>query len=591
MIKNTQQLLRILCVIAMMDTMNAEAQNTTYNIKGTVIDSTTRKPLAGVYITTGEAGGQSNSKGEYHIKGVEQGSTTLKTMYTGDFFIETTELMLTKDTTINFQIRAKILKVDEIVVTGTRTEKRLSDTPILTTVIGNRDIVRSGSTSVVEALQDNIPGMIIGQSAMGTSVNIRGLNTRYIVFLVDGERLIAEGAGGSVNLDQIDINNVAKVEVVNGASSALYGSNAVGAVINIITKKPVHKFQASTNIIGESNNTLKTRASVGFNREKINGTISGFRQASDGFGANGEVDTYAAKYEDYGANIKLGYTPIDRVDLNVTGKYFSHETFNPEESLNVAHPLKHTIGGGINGGYTAENGENNIRLSVNYDKYIENNILELLDNKNQRENEISYISTRIVNTFNPLNKWEVVAGAEFNRESNFSKTTLGETPTTKTIEDYNLFAQAQYEIAKDFDIVAGSRYTYNSQFSSAFSPKVSLMYSIKGFSIRTGVGTAYRAPTIKELYYDFDHQGMFWIYGNPDLKAENGLYTSLSIEYNKKSFNISASPYYNTIKNKITQFDVIDNGSMEKHYINVSSATLQGIDLSASYNFFRQLEL
>ena len=359
----------------------------------------------------------------------------------------------------------------------------------------------------------------------------------------------------------------------------------------VITKKPVHKFQAGANVVGESNNTLRTRANVGLNMKKVSALASGFRNSSGGF-ESVEGRPGATKYEDYGANLKLGYKPIEGLNFNVTSKFFSHETFNPEGSLNVSHSLKYTVGVGFNGDYTSKDKKNSTRFSVNYDNYLDYNVLEQKEDELKRENEIYYLSTRALHTFTPNEKLEVVGGLEFNKEANYSNTTLGDI-SDKTIEDYNVFAQAQYEILKDFDVVAGARYTYNSAFASAFSPKISLMYKTNGFTFRGGVGTSYRAPSIKELYYDFDHQGMFWIYGNPDLKAENGLYSSLSTEYSKGYFNMSVSPYFNKINNKITQYDLLNNETniLEKHYKNVSSATLMGVDVSATYTFFRQLEL
>lgn len=486
-------------------------------------------------------------------------------------------------------VTEKILDVDEVVVTGTRTEKRLSETPVLTTVIGERAIQKAGAVSTLEALQDNIPGIVISPNAMGNNMRIKGLNSRYILFLVDGERLVSEGAGGNINLDQIDVNNIKKIEVINGASSALYGSNAVGAVINIITKQATHKFEAGANVIAESHNTWKTKIDVGSNLKKFSARLSAFRKSSDGFGE--DAGAYAARYTDYGGNLKLGYKPIAGVDVNVVGRYFRHETFNPTGSMNASHPLTHTMSVGANGGYISPDKRNNVRLSVSYDKFFDYYVLEKKDNEHKQNNTSNYVSSRAVNTFIPNEKWEVVAGIEYNHEENFATKNLGVLPTTKKLDDVNLFAQAEYEVLKNFDIVAGARYTYNTQFKSAFTPKVSLMYQVVGFTFRGGVGTAFRAPSIKELYYDFDHQGMFWVYGNPYLQAEKGLYSSLSAEYAKGAFNVSASGYYNNINNKITQYDVITaEGANEKYYKNVSSATLQGFDVNVSYILLRQLD-
>ena len=140
-------------------------------------------------------------------------------------------------------------------MTGTRTEKRLSESPVLTTVVSGREVEKAAALSFLETLEDNIPGIVSEPNAMGNNLRIRGLNSRYILFLVDGERLVSEGAGGNVNLDQIDVNSIKRVEIINGAASALYGSNAVGAVINIITKEPQEHFNTTANITYQSYTT------------------------------------------------------------------------------------------------------------------------------------------------------------------------------------------------------------------------------------------------------------------------------------------------------------------------------------------------
>lgn len=580
----------LLCLFALFTATVVSAEDKKFQITGTVTDSLTNKPLVGVYITTGKHGAQTDYNGNYAIKGVPGQEVTLNTMYYSSYPTVSKTIRLTADATVDFTLREKDQHLDVVVVTGTRTEKRLSEAPVLTTVVGDREIQKAGAVSTLEALEDNIPGIVSEPNAMGNNLRIKGLNSRYILFLVDGERMVSEGAGGNVNLDQIDVNNIKRIEMINGAASALYGSNAVGAVINIITKQPVHKFEGGANVQMESYNTLRAKIDAGANLGKFRTRINAFRHSSDGFGGDGE-GSYAARYEDWGGDLKLGYNPTERIDLNITGRYFRHETFNPAGSLNSAHPLTHTASIGFNGGYMSSNGRNNLRASVNYDRFFDADYLEKLNSK-KTNNRASYISSRILNTFRPTERWEIVAGAEQNHEENYATQSLGAVATTKTLDDINLFGQAQYSPLKDLDVIIGARYTYNTQFRSAFTPKLSLMYRLKGFTFRGGVGTAFRAPSIKELYYDFDHQGMFWVYGNPDLKAEKGLYSSLSAEYTKSGFNISVSGYWNDIDNKITQYDIVnEHGGNEKYYKNVSSATLKGVDINLSYILFRELVL
>ncbi|MDR0938349.1 MAG: TonB-dependent receptor [Mediterranea sp.] len=482
-------------------------------------------------------------------------------------------------------------QLSEVVVTGTRTEKRLSESPVLTTLISDKAIRKAAATSTLESLQDNLPGIVISPNAMGNNMRIKGLNSRYVLFLVDGERLVSEGAGGNVNLDQIDVNTIRRIEVVEGAASALYGSNAVGAVINIITKDPNHNLEAGANQVWESHNTWRSRVDLASSLRRFALRAGASRNASDGFGGDGQ-GAYAAPYEDYAANLKASYKPSGKSDINVVGRYFRHETFNPAGSMNVAHALANNLTVGANGGFTSPNDKNRLRVSANFDKYFDYDVLEKKNNRTKLKNTASYFSGRVVDTFTPSDLWELVGGAEYNHEENYSTSALGTVPTTKKLDDVNLFAQAQYNPARALDIIGGARYTYNSQFGSAFTPKLSLMYSVAGFKFRGGIGSSFRAPSIKELYYDFDHQGMFWVYGNPDLKAEKGLHTSLSAEYTRGNLNISLSGYHNRVKNKITQYDVItEQGANQKYYKNVSSATLRGVDVNVAYTLLGQLAL
>lgn len=491
----------------------------------------------------------------------------------------------------NLTIIEKLSELGEVVITGTRTEKRLSETPVFTTLIREKDVRKAGSVSTLESLQDNIPGIVVSPNAMGNNMRIKGLNSRYVLFLVDGERMVSEGAGGNVNLDQIDVSSIRRIEMVDGASSALYGSNAVGAVINIITKEPAHKFEIGAAQIFESNNTLRSRIEVASAMNKFSTRAGAFRNSSDGFGGDGG-GAYAARYEDYGANLKAGYKFSDRANLNFVGRFFSHETFNLANSLNVKHPMANNFTAGLNGGITSRDSRNNLRLSVNFDKYLDYDVMEKKNNEKVKKNSASFISARALNSFSPSDKWELLGGLEYNREENFATSTLGVQPTTKNISDINLFAQAQYKLLSNFDVVGGARYTHNMQFGSAFTPKLSLMYKTGGFTFRGGLGSAFRAPSIKELYYDFDHQGMFWVYGNPDLKPEKGLYSSLSAEYTKGFFNASVSAYRNQINNKISQYSVVNTvGGTELYYKNVNSVTLQGVNVNAAYTFFTELEL
>ncbi len=563
-------------------------------IKGSVITEDMRLAAnINVLLKGTSYGAATNQKGEFEFQAPE-GSYQM--LVSSLIFDDVEKSVNIKSNAINHFEAIRLIEsmtgLNEVVVTGTRTEKRLSETPVQTMVVSHREMKKSGSVSLMESLQDNIPGLVVSPNAMGNNMRIKGLNTRYILVLVDGERLVSEGAGGNINFDQIDVDNIKRIEVVNGASSALYGSNAVGAVINIITKEPMHNFEGGTNVLTQSYNTWKSKVHAGVKKGKISARVSAFRNSSDGFGGTNGIP-YAAKYQDYGTQLKFKYKPSKLFDVNLNGRFFQHETFHPEGTRDVTHPKRHTLTAGGKLGYHTRDKRYHLSLSSNFDKFFDFNVLEKRDDDLRKQNTSTYISNRLLNTFMLNEKLEFVGGLEHNHMEMYALKTLGTQPTTKKMDDMSAFFQADYKPIDKLDIVAGMRYTYNDKYSSAFTPKLSLMYQWEHFKFRAGAGTAFRAPTIKEMYYDFDHQGMFWIYGNPNLKAEKGLYNSTSLEYTDSKINASISFYHNRIRNKISQYDVTNgiNNRHEKHYTNVSSATLQGVDFNISYNIIDQLNL
>lgn len=590
------QLLLGLFLAAVCSTAPLAAQQPTYDISGTVTDTATGEPLPGVYITYDKRGAQSDYDGRFTLRNVPAGHITLRTMYYSAYPMVTQEIDLRCDTTLHFRLTEQVTNLDEVVVTGTRTPKRLAESPVLTSVITTQEIQRAGATSTMEVLTDNVPGLVSSANAMGNNLRIRGLSSRYILFLVDGERMVSEGAGGNINFDQLDVNNIERVEMINGASSALYGSNAVGAVVNIITRKPVHDIEAGAKLSWENHNTWRTRVEVGSNLKQFTTRASAFRNSSDGYNNTASGGNSSKPYEDYGANLNFGYRPTDRSDVNIAGRYYRHEVFNLPGTMNLTHTLDHKMTLGANGGYRSADDRNNVRLSVNFDKYFAYDVIDATGTT-QRDKTAGYISARLLDTFRPAEQWELTGGLEYNYEDIFSASLFGDTPTTKTIQDANAFAQAEYNPIKDLDLIAGARYTYNDAFGSSFNPKFSAMYSVAGFNFRGGIGTAFRAPSVEELYYNFYHTGGggFMVYGNPDLKAERGLYSSLSAEYTYRTLNASVSAYYNHITNKIDQYTVTEevDGAEEvsRYYRNISSATLRGFDVSLSYLFLRQLTL
>ncbi len=494
---------------------------------------------------------------------------------------------------------SRVLNVEEVVVTGTRSVKRLSESPVLTTVIRASDIAKSGSVTLNQVLEDNIPGMLVYDAgAMGTDIYMKGLTTQYILILVDGERLVSDGRNGNVNLDQIDASTVQRVEYINGAASSLYGSNAMGGVINIITKEPQKRISAGAEYLYEDTGKNKYRVNVSSKLDKFSVAANGSYGAQDYYLPD-EGDSIS-EYDEASGDLKVQYRPHDRLRMSGTGRYYQIETFNSPTSVAVYHYLDYAITGGGAISYISRDYRNVLDGSFSYNTSRQYYVMEQYNNYKQPNDFNGYLSAKLIDSYKWDDQLDLMLGAEYNNETASSADKLGDGVANKSNYDFNLFAQADWDITKDFNAIFGVRYTQNEMFGASFDPKVSLMYKYNKFTFRGGVGTAYKAPSLKELYYEFQHSGggsaVFYISGNPDLEAEKGFFTSLSTEYTAKDLNISASLYYNNIRNKINMVEIYDaddddDGFADQTYENVDRAIIKGVDVSARYTLLKQFVL
>lgn len=167
--------------------------------------------------------------------------------------------------------------VAEVVVTATRTPLALKDTPVITRVIAAADIAREGIVSLPDLLQRELAGVEFHQAGYGTSMSFQGLDARYVLILVDGERIAGE-TYGNIDYSRIPLSDIERIEIVRGASSVLYGSNAMGAVVNIITRMPKKRVEVRGSVRygtryqsngGEELGKNASEADLGKYRDKI----------------------------------------------------------------------------------------------------------------------------------------------------------------------------------------------------------------------------------------------------------------------------------------------------------------------------------
>ena len=173
--------------------------------------------------------------------------------------------------------------LEEVVVTGTRTPKLLKDTPIQTRLITSRDIERTDATNVQDLLQQEIPGAEFSYAMnQQTHLNFSGFGGQGVLFLVDGERLAGD-VSGDIDFSRLSMDNVERVEIVKGAASALYGSNANGGVINIITKKPSKPWTLNVNGRISKHGEQRYGTSFGLKGKHVHNLLTAERTSMDNY--------------------------------------------------------------------------------------------------------------------------------------------------------------------------------------------------------------------------------------------------------------------------------------------------------------------
>ena len=559
-------------------------------VSGQVVDENTGDgiPLATISVTGLGWGTVCDMKGYFKVEVPVNQPAELTVRSVG---YETKTLVLESDVTGNLVVRLKksLLNLDEVTVTGTRTEKTVAETPVMTRIVPSEVLQRNDFESMIDVLEYNIPGLRFNTDPRGNNIQVQGLENSYILILVDGERL-STTPGGPIDFDRLTTANIKKIEVLKGAASALYGSSAMGMVINIITDIPKRPLEGWAKVRYGKYNDLQLDAGVGMKYKGFYAQTLFNRTSSDGYDLTPETPESFTENPSHHMTIeeKLGWNN-QYSRITVKGSLYWGEVENPWESTAPTHYRSLTKTLQVN----AEHAFNDrYKLYGTYagDFYTRKTVYDFLylpDSTNAWSHEQT---VRLVDEFKPWDNLVIVKGFEWNGTKNYNKMQYGKEKTIRDMDDANLFAQADWMIPDRLEVIGGFRYTHNSEFGSAFTPKINLMYSPGNFKIRAGYSRGFKTPGLTELYSDFNMGSVSHNIGNPDLKAEHSDYFSVSGEYTWQGrLMLTAELYQNTVDNKINSYNVdIEDpkpGELgtELRYENVKGVRIRGAEATATY--------
>ena len=441
--------------------------------------------------------------------------------------------------------------LNEVVVTGTRTPKFLKDTPIQTRVINARELARLDATNVQDLLQQELPGVEFSYAMnQQTHLNFSGFGGQGVLFLVDGERLAGETMD-DVDFTRLNMDNVERIEIVKGAASALYGSNATGGVINIITKRNRQPWTLNVNARYAKHNEQRYGASWGLNSKHWNNMLSAHFNRMDNYdvhsAANPVTRIISTVYGDKTVNLKeqLTWSPVSNFSLTGRAGYFFRETVRSADQ-----PERYRdFSGGLRMNWQISDADD-LQASYAFDQYDKSDYqritrLDIRDYSNVQN------SFRLLYNHTFGGGDVLTVGSDLLHDYLYNTNLEGE---TRKQDCWDLFAQYDWRLNDRWELVGALRYDYFSDGKdSHLTPKLNVCYKpLRNLAIRAGYGMGFRAPTLKEKYYNFDMSGIWIVEGNEHLKSEVSHNFNLSAEYTKGHYNYTASIYYNKVKNKLS---------------------------------------
>ncbi len=472
----------------------------------------------------------------------------------------------------------RVFNLDEIVITGTRTPKALKDTPVPTRLITERDLRSVDATNIQDLLQQEMPGVEFSYAmSQQVNMNLAGFGGKSVLVLLDGERLAGETLE-NVDFSRLSMGSVSRIEIIRGAASALYGSNAAGGVINIISKeadKPVslslhgrgadhHEWRAGGSL-GLKGTHLSNTLDVNFNR------ISTYNVCTD----LGDDCQYRQVfgYRCWNFQDRLVYRPISTLKLSAHGGYYFKERL-----FNVEAPDRYRAFSGGARAQWAICAADNLEVSYAFDQYDKSDFIrqygyDVKDYRNVQHSVRALYS-------HAFDQGKVLTtGADFMRD--FLDTYQfgpGETHHQYTAD---AFLQYDWNINRHWEIIGAARWDYFSDGGDNYATaKLSARYRLDALTIRGGYAGGFRAPTLKEKYMIFNMADIFDIHGNPDLKSEKSHNLNISAEYAWRNFYFTLGGNYNFVNDRITNSNIYytSDGDPYVDYINVDHLKVFGFD-------------
>ena len=505
-------------------------------------------------------------------------------------------------------------KLEEVTISATKTAKSIAKLPIPVMIISEKEIKEFGSSKLFDVIKRQT-GIVSVTTKTGTEgLQMQGLDASYTTILLDGFPIIGRSFG-ALDLNRIALVDVEKIEVIKGASSSLYGSNALGGVINLVSKKKLIDGKSTTfSLKHATHNTTNASLIYQYKKEHLQLSNSFDYYNSDGYDLiDSDKLSTVNPYSNYTISSNLKYGISDKILLNTNARYYKQEQVHTAEHFNsllkgksnieewsLGSSLKYLMSSNFN--QQIEVYKTNYRA----DEFL-NTEEGILHNNNYFDHTLLQSELKSYFTYKGLN---TVIGFGMTKEE-LSRRDFSNNPK----QDLKfLYGQLDATAFDKLNIILGSRYDYYTDYTPVFSNKLALGFPItKKLNINSSVGTGFKTPDFRQKYFDFTNSTIGYNVLGRDvafdrlatmqaegmiqeivpfselispLKSETSINLNLGIKYYPTHYLTFDVNLFNNKVNDLIEWQLVAKGINNTNiysYFNINQVETKGIEFNSAY--------
>jgi len=492
-------------------------------------------------------------------------------------------------------------QLNDIVVTASGFEQQISSAPASISVISREELERGHFQNVTDALRD-VPGVVVtggGAGDNGNDISIRGMPSQYTLILVDGRPQNSRESrpNGSAGFEQDwlpPLQAIERIEVVRGPMSTLYGSDAIGGVINVITRKVADSWHGNIQL----DTVLQEDSASGDSRQAnfyLSGPLVADRLGLQLYGRTSERD------ED---DIENGYEEKSLQSLTARLSLAASDNHDFTAEAGITEQDRRSLVGrsapaeGCRGGCTDSIGEyTNSHVALTHSGRFDWGTSETFVQRERSENQSRDIeitnTTAKTSAVIPLGMHMLTVGASWEEES-LEDGTTNQISDRTAVENsqWALFMEDEWMLTDAWALTGGLRLDDDDNYGSHLSPRLYSVWKMTPeWTLKGGVSTGYRSPNLREITPDWGQISRGGnVYGNPDLEPETSLNKEIALLYGSDAgLNGSLTLFHNDFEDKITRIACPINicnagpnqfGSDPTYRVNIDDAVTQGVEAS-----------